>query len=259
MVNQDQDPDHPGRFLPNYTSFKVSPAGWLTPVPRSTFTVDAGASPSQALPSPDGGVLFGADFLGGILRSFRVDSGGRLAASDAQPLPPAIFAPSGAPPFPLGLAVHPTKNHLYVGLVTVSQIGVYNFSNAGRLKFVRTVPDSGNGVCWLRVNKVGTRLYASNTGDPSVSVYDISADSTKPIQIQKVTMVSTGGGFQFELDSTNQFLHVVTQQSAPSSNVMANALHVFTVAGDGTITEVPASPTILPVPNLVRPQGVAAL
>ena len=40
---------------------------------------------------------------------------------------------------------------------------------------------------------------------------------------------------------------------------MANALHTFRVAADGTLTEVPSSPTILPVPNLVRPQGVAAL
>ena len=42
-------------------------------------------------------------------------------------------------------------------------------------------------------------------------------------------------------------------------NVMANALHVLMVADDGTLMEVPSSPTILPVPNLVRPQGVAAL
>ena len=53
--------------------------------------------------------------------------------------------------------------------------------------------------------------------------------------------------------------HRVTQQSASASNVMANALHVFMVAADGTLMEVPSSPTILPVSNLVRPQGVAAL
>jgi hypothetical protein len=72
-------------------------------------------------------------------------------------------------------------------------------------------------------------------------------------------MASTGGGFQFGLDSTYRFLHVVTQQSAPTSNVLANALRVLKVADDGTLIEVASSPTILPVPNLVRPQGVAAL
>jgi DNA-binding beta-propeller fold protein YncE len=27
--------------------------------------------------------------------------------------------------------------------------------------------------CWALVNKAGTRLYASNTGDSSISVYDL--------------------------------------------------------------------------------------
>ena len=183
VVNQDQDPGHPGQV---FAQLHVVQGECRRHVDSRSaaqlITVDVGASPSQALPSPDGGLLFGADFLGGILRSFRIASSGRLTASAAEPLPPAIFAPSGAPPFPLGLAVHPTRNHLYVGFVTVNQIGVYNFSNAGRLRFVRAVPDSGNGVCWLRVNKAATRLYASNTGDPSVTVYDISQDPTNPIR-----------------------------------------------------------------------------
>src|SRR5207237_3219622 len=63
VVNQDQDPGHPGRYLPNYTSFRVTNEGRLIPIPWSTFFVDAGSSPSQALVSPDGGVLLGAEFL----------------------------------------------------------------------------------------------------------------------------------------------------------------------------------------------------
>jgi DNA-binding beta-propeller fold protein YncE len=125
------------------------------------------------------------------------------------------------------------------------------------------VPDSGNGVCWLLVNRAGTRLYASNTGDPSVSVFDISTDPTTPAEIQKVNLKiipgSGAGGFQFALDSSGNFLHVVTQQDSAASTSAANAVHVFSVGQDGTLTEVPSSPTLLPVPNLVRPQGVAAL
>jgi len=259
VVNQDDDPGHPGQFLPNYTTFRVGWDGQLTPIRRSTVSVDAGSAPSQALPSPDNDLIFGADFLGGILRSFALTDRGQLKVRDAQPLPPAVFAASGAPPLPLGLAVHPTRNLLYVGFVTVNQIGVYHYRDSGALEFLRTIPDSGNGVCWLTVNKAATRLYASNTGDPSVSVYDISTDPARPFEIQKLKYKSSGGGFQFALDSTGQFLHVVTQQSAPSSDVTANAIHVFRVAQDGTLTEVPSSPTLLPVPNLVRPQGVAAL
>jgi 6-phosphogluconolactonase (cycloisomerase 2 family) len=259
VVNQDNDPGHPGQFLPNYTSFSVGSDGSLIPIPRSTVSVDAGSSPSQALIAPSNELMFGADFLGGILRSFAINEAGQLRSRDAQPLPTAVFAESGAPPFPLGLAVHPTRNLLYVGFVTISRIGVYGFRDSGQLIFRRSVADSGKGVCWLTINKQATRLYASNTGDPSVSVFDISKDPSMPIEIQTLKYASTGGGFQFALDSTGTFLHVISQQSAPTSDQSANALHVFRVARDGTLTEVPSSPTLLHVPNLVRPQGVAAL
>jgi 6-phosphogluconolactonase (cycloisomerase 2 family) len=259
VVNQDQDPGHPGLFLPNYTSFRVTDRGRLIPVPRSTFFVDAGASPSQALVSPDGGVLFGAEFLGGLLRTFRISGDGRLVLGVAQPLPPEVFAGTGAPPNPLGMAVHPTKRLLYVDFVTINRVGVYHYNHEGDLRFLRSVPDSGKAACWALVNKAGTRLYASNTGDSSISVFDIADDPTTPMEIQKVSLRTTGSCFQFALDPTGSFLHVVTQQASPKQNVTANGLNVLKVNADGTLTEVPSSPTLLPVPNMVRPQGVAAL
>jgi 6-phosphogluconolactonase (cycloisomerase 2 family) len=259
VVNQDQDPGHPGVFLPNYTSLNVSASGKLTPIPNSTFFVDAGSSPSQALISPNGTLLFGAEFLGGLLRTFKIAGNGRLMPGVAQPLPPAQFAGTGAQPNPLGLAVHPTKRLLYVDFVTIRQIGVYGYSPGGDLQFVRSVPDSGKAPCWALVNRTGTRLYTSNTADSSISVFDIAADPTEPLEIQHVALRTTGNCFQFALDSTERFLHVVTQQSAPSETDSANGINVLSVADDGTLTEVVSSPTLLPVPNLVRPQGVAAL
>jgi 6-phosphogluconolactonase (cycloisomerase 2 family) len=259
VVNQDQDPGHPGRFLPDYTSFRVTERGRLVPIPRSTFFVDAGSSPSQALVSPDGGVLLGAEFLGGLLRTFRIADNGRLVPGVAQPLPPEEFADTGAPPNPLGLAVHPTKPLLYVDFVTINRVGVYRYDNKGNLRFLRSVSCSGKAPCWALVNKAGTRLYTSNTADSSISVYDIAADPTWPVEIQKVSLRTTGSCFEFALDPAERFLHVVTQQASPQQDVTANALNVLKVNADGTLMEVPSSPTRLPVPNLVRPQGVAAL
>ena len=92
------------------------------------------------------------------------------------------------------------------------------------------MPDTGKAVCWLTINNNATRLYASNTGDPSVSVYDISQDPTEPLEIQTLTYASTGNGFQFGLDSTGSFLHVVTQQSSATADASANAIHIFRVA-----------------------------
>jgi 6-phosphogluconolactonase (cycloisomerase 2 family) len=259
VVNQDQDPGHPGLFLPNYVSFKVTRAGQLVPVRDSAVFVDAGSSPSQALISPDSRVVFGAEFLGGLLRTLRIGPGGRLIPAAAQPLPASEFADTGAPPNPLGLAVHPNRRLLYVEFVTISRIGVYRYTSAGDLNFVRTVPDSGKAPCWALVNQAGTRLYASNTGDSSISVYDLEQDPTQPIEIQHLALRTTGSCFQFALDPSDKFLHVVTQQASPRQDVTANGLNVLAVNPDGTLTEVPSSPTHLPVPNLVRPQGVAAL
>jgi 6-phosphogluconolactonase (cycloisomerase 2 family) len=147
VVNQDQDPGRPGMLLPDYTSFRVTGQGRLIPIPRSTFFVDAGSSPSQALVSPDGGVLFGADFLGGLLRTFRIARNGRLVPGSVLPLPPEEFAGTGAPPNPLGMAVHPTKRLLYVDFVTINRVGVYHYNEAGELRFVQSVPDSGTAPC----------------------------------------------------------------------------------------------------------------
>jgi 6-phosphogluconolactonase (cycloisomerase 2 family) len=160
---------------------------------------------------------------------------------------------------PLGLAVHPTANLLYVDFVTISRIGIYGYSRRGNLTFFGTVPDSGMAPCWALVNKAGTRLYVSNTADSSVSVYDISRDPINPVEIQHVKLRTTGNCFQFKLDSSERFLHVVTQGTTSTAPATANGLNVLSVEADGTLTEASSSPTILPVGPMVRPQGVAAL
>jgi len=258
VVNKDQDPDHPGALLPNYTTLRVTPRGRLIPIPRSTVFVDAGASPSQALTVPESQLLFGADFMGGLLRSFKIQNNGRLDPREAQVLPPAVFAGTGAPPFPLGLQAHPKVPLLYVGFVTINRMGVYRYSHDGGLRFLRSVPNSGQAICWILANADGSRLYTTNTADNSVSVYDSSSDPTTPVEIQKVTLQGMGNSFQLALDSTGKFLHVVTQRASAVLPPSANALHVLSVGSDGRLTEVPSSPTVLPVANLVRPQGVAA-
>lgn len=259
VVNKDMDPGRPDQSLPNYATFRVNPHGKLTPVPHSTFFVDKNASPTQAQTSPDGDLIFGADFFGGLLRSFQLGEDGHLSPVAALPLPPSAFPDPTTPRFPLGLTVHPTRPLLYVGFVTANKVGVYRYNRAGELGFLRAVADSGKAPCWLIVNRDGTRLYVSNTADPSVSVYDIGRNPSDPVEIQKVNLRSTGSCFQFALDPSGRFLHVVTQQAADTQDVTANAINVLSVGHDGKLTEVPSSPTRLPVHNLTRPQGVAAL
>jgi hypothetical protein len=100
VVNKDQNPDHPGLILPNYTTLHIAASGKLSPIRHGTFTVDAGASPTQALVAPSHGLVFGDDFMGGLIRSFKLGENGRLLERDVQALPPTEFAGSSAPPFP---------------------------------------------------------------------------------------------------------------------------------------------------------------
>ena len=259
VVNQDNDPGHPGRFLPGYATLQVSPTGALKPIRGATYAVDLGSSPSQALvPGNAPGVVFTCEFLGGVLRSFRLAESGALHPVDAQPLPADEFGLSGAPPLPLGLWTHPKRPLLYVGYVTINRMGVYRYDASGRFAFLRTVPNSGNGLCWIRSNKAGTRLYTSNTADPSLSVYDTSVDPAKPVEIQKVPLKGMSNVYQIALDPAEEFFYAVTQRNSAMLPASANALHVLKIAADGTLAEVPSSPTILPVPASSRPQGVLA-
>jgi hypothetical protein len=262
VINQDDDPGHPGQSAPNYTTLRIGDWGQLSPIPGAAVSVDLGATPSQAyIPYDSDSLVFGADFLGGILRSFTLSGGGRLRAVSAQPLPPDEFALSGKPPLPLGLWSHPKEPILYVGFVTISRIGVYRYNKSGALTFLRSVPDAGNGVCWIRTNRQGTRLYVSNTGDPSIGVYDIENDPSEPVQIQNLTVntpAGGAGGYQLTLDPSERFLYSITQRNAATQTGAANALHVFSIHDDGTLTEVPTSPTLLPVPETSRPQGLLA-
>ncbi len=259
VVNQDNDPGQPGLFLPSYSTLQVAPNGSLKNIRGAMFPVDLGSNPTQAyLPYGGDKLVFGCDFLGGILRSFQLQSDGSLSLVTAQALPPDEFALTGAPPLPLGLWSSPNARLLYVGFVTINRMGVYKYNKQGQFEFIRTVPNSGKGICWIRSNKEGTRLYTSNTADPSISVYDTSFDPSEPIEIQRVVLNGQSNAYQITLDPSEEWFYVVTQRNSASLPASANALHVLKVADDGTLTEVPSSPTLLNVPASSRPQGVLA-
>ena len=255
--------------VPNYTTFTMDNEGKLSPVPNSTFETTAGTSPSQALVSNDGRFLFGADFLGfmdtpvvGTLRSFKISSNGTFSAVAGTPL--TIPQAGGA----LGLWQHPNSNVLYVGFPVAGMIGIYNIDqNTGALSFNNSVM-SGPAVCWLRTNANGTNLYALNSGENTVSVFNASTPSSLSSQ-QKVALKNAGPlysamnfttseDFSLSFSPSGKNLYVISQYTNPDLSLgNYNLLHVLKVNNDGTLTE-PANPLTLPVPNSVRPQGVVS-
>jgi 6-phosphogluconolactonase (cycloisomerase 2 family) len=258
VVNKDQDPaQNANLVLPNYTTFRVSPDGKLTAVENSTVSVAYNSSPSQALTASRGDFVFGADFFGGLLQSLRIDDDGRLHQNPPQALPNSVFADQPAGHLPLGLRTHPNLPILYVDITPISEVAVYRYDERGVLSFVRAVSDSGAAPCWAVVNHTGTRLYATNTGDNSVSVYDLT-DPLDPVEIQHFVMdATTGAPFSTVIDQSDEFIYVSSEQSGLTATPAANAFHTLKIAPDGTLTE-PFSPTVLPIGGTVpvRAQGI---
>ena len=257
VVNKDQDPaQNASLILPNYATFNVSPGGRLIPTGQSTVSVAYGSSPSQALIASQGHVVFGADFFGGLLQSFSLDSQGTLDQNLPQALPNSIFAGLTGGHQPLGMRTHPFLPILYVDITPVSKVAVYTYDPQGRLSFVRAVSDSGSAPCWAVVNHAGTRLYATNTGDNSITVYNL-ADPLNPVEMQHFVMANTTGAvFSTVIDHSDSWIYVSSEQGSPSATPAGNAFHTLKVAADGTLTE-PFQPTVLPgATHPVRAQGI---
>jgi hypothetical protein len=95
-----------------------------------------------------------------------------------------------------------------------------------------------------------------------------------PVQIQEFvlggpqnsagdpTAKSEVAAFEFALDPSGKTLYVIDHQTdAAGSFPQGNALHVLSVASDGTLSESSSSPLFLPsdIPAGADPQGVAVI
>jgi DNA-binding beta-propeller fold protein YncE len=272
VVNKDYDLGRPGFAVserePNYTSFRVNPNGRLIPVPFSTVSAGHGGAigpgnptPSQALVSPDGRLVFDTDTFGTEMESLRVDISGRLEHVASLPTPASEFVPfplipnPAMRPFVLGSAVHPTQRVLYAGFIVSSVAGVYTYDLSGNLQFVRSVP-AGFGICWVIFNAAGDRVYTSNTLSNTIAVIDTS-DPLNPVKIQEFPLEGPpSGSEQMALDRSGEFLYVIGQKTLDIMPPDANELHVLRIGSDGRIAAQTDRKVIPVVPSL--PQGVAA-
>ena len=270
----------------NYASFRINDDGSLTFL--SKVDVAGGHKPIQVLVSSrNPKIVFGDDFevdadfdgdgsrswlagnkpmVQGQLHVFLLDDKGHLVETDTVKLPETIegykyLGMSGVPSLPLGIWDHPKENLLYVGFVTRNELGVYRYNSEGKLRFVTTVPNSGQDICWVLTNKAGTRLYTVNNlpradmkdESSTVSVYDISEErAQKPVEIGRLRLPLPGSwfvnnrmirqpgstAFQMDLDPTESFLYIVSQrinQTAENTNQEGNILHILKVDQTGML------------------------
>jgi 6-phosphogluconolactonase (cycloisomerase 2 family) len=266
VANKAFDPLHPITQLPNYRAFEIEETGRLSAVPGGTIDVPAGSSPSQVLLSNDRRFLFGTDFLAfmlkedpsGTLLSFDLRGGHGLAMAPGSPY--AVPTGDGGA---LGLATNPRSGRtLYVGFPVAGAFGVYDIdASTGALSFVAQVA-GGPATCWLKANAIGTRLYTLNSGENAVGVYNTD-QADAPVFISKLVLKDSGpagklvsGDFSLGFSPDGATLYVVSQNVDTTFATNNNWLHVLKVAVDGTVSE-PGNPLQLPVPNDVRPMGVA--
>ena len=254
-VDSAQDPAQAGKgYRPGLVASEIKGNGGLQLLPGSAVALAADAQPSQALTTNTGPFVFAAEFPGGgHLNAFVQGPDGKLIQTDSTMLP---LEPDGTQPLPLGLWANPRAPYLYVGFVNTNELGVYTVSATGKLQFVNKASNSGAALCWIRTSSDGRFLYTSNTGDQSMSVYDLR-DPASPVEIQHIVVGGTGGVEQFSLTPDEHFLYLQEQENSPASAGEGNRLFVLEVdAYTGTLKLLDDLTTVLPGPASNRPFGV---
>ncbi|MBZ5721147.1 MAG: lactonase family protein [Acidobacteriia bacterium] len=239
-VNKASDPGQTGG-VPGYTTFDVATTGVLTMNTGSTFNLPIGTSPAQVLPRPGKLVqFFAVEFMNDKLVTYQANASGILTE----------ISEAIAPTATLGAVVEPgTQKAVFTGLPMSSQVGVFSYDTFGNLTLLNQVADTGSLICWLAENTAGTRLYTSESGSATVSVYDTTAPS-KPTQLQHFSLAPGSIPAHLKLDPTGNFLYVVDR---------LGFLHVLTVSQvDGTLSE-PNAPVSLHIPAGAVPMAVVTL
>ena len=254
-VDSAQDPAQAGKgYLPGLVASAIKRDGGLRLLPGSVVALAPDAQPSQALTANTGPFVFSAEFPGGgHLDAFVQAPDGKLIQTDSTMLP---LAADGTQSLPLGLWAHPRAPYLYVGFVNTNELGVYAVSAAGKLQFVSKSPNSGINLCWVRASSDGRFLYTSNTGDNSMSVYDLH-DPASPVEIQHIAVGGTGGAEQFSLTPDGHFLYLLQEVNSSDSAGEGSRLFALQVDADtGMLKLLSDLTTELPVPAGNRPFGV---
>jgi len=220
----------------NYTGFRLSPGGTLTPIPGSTFAVPDSSGLGDVFFNALGTHLVGTRTGTSLIDSFVVLPGGRLLAAHGSPFTGQGLGQLGAefsPARPSQLFV--SNAHNGVGLGTVS---AYRDGLLGRLTPAGASPyaDGQTAPCWVEISHDGRYLFTVNTGSASISSYAIKADGSLAL-IGSTPIAGGGADIDARLSPDGRTLSV--------DGSGAHILSVFAVSG-GHLTEVPSSPTPLP-------------
>ncbi len=241
-------------IAPRLNVFGVAPGGSLNYLPYTEVYLHPGADPSQVLTSNTGPFVFTSGFpSGSVIDSYAQLPGGYLFRTGTVTPP----VENGSNALVLGLWANPRAPYVYAGLVVNNLLATYRINELGQLTLVGTATDSGQGLCWLRTSRDGHYLYASNTGDQSISVFDLS-NPAHPVEIQHVVAGGVGGFNQFSLDPGENFLYVLQEENSVASAGKSNKVYAYKVDhATGRLTFLSNLTVSLPVPSQTRTVGLA--
>ena len=240
VVNKASDPGQTGG-TPGYATFAVTTTGAMTLNAGSIFNLPAGTSPASVVPRPGKLVqYFATEFMNSQLVTYQANASGVLTAFSTAVLP----GPT------LGSVVVPgTKKAVYNGMPTLSEVGVTTYDTLGNLTFLKSVANTGSLICWMTMNSSGNRLYTSESGSGTVTVYDTTAPSS-PTQLQHFSLAAGSEPAHLKVDPTGTYLYVLDRKGT---------LHVLNISAvDGTLTET-ITPVKLGLPVGAIPQGMVVL
>lgn len=262
VVDKAHDPLRPDLFegRPVYTTFRLDVDGRPTPTGK-IFRPEAGASPTQAMPLPNGVVV--ATEESGPFRAFVLHDDGTLAQGPNSPLGPeaSIFESryDGAR-WAIGLVGYPGRNLFYANQAATEQLLVYSYDAHARLTFVRAVHNKRAKLpCWTIVSPDHRFLYTANAGNGTVSVFDIAAPEA-PKHVQTYDLRRGANPWGLALEPGGKTLFVVDPRAVGGvPGVVGNRLHALTVGDDGRLHEIDGALMKLPVGNDASPLGIAVV
>jgi len=278
VLNKSDNPLQPATQKPNYTVFRLEGNGTLTPVPGGKYELPAGTSPAHVVTSKIQPYVYGSNYFGynltppvQAISSFTISNTGILTPI-ADNNPYYIPGQGGA----VGLWHNPKYNHLYesTGGARFSLYGIDGYT--GKLTFGRE-QRTEVGCRSFCMNNAGNDLYTANSIRNNVGHFYFP-NATTINNMGSLFLKNAGPIFDrvpgsFYSGSTSsqcvsiapsyddKYLYVVSQHANPDLTIgNYNYLHVVQLTGGAwDAMHEDYDPIQLPVPNYLRPRGIAVL
>ena len=225
-----------GGSTDNISGFRLGRHGRLTPIPGSIRPLSAGnTGPAQIAFNPEGDVLLVTEKATNKITSFSIGEDGRAISQQS-------VASNGATPFGFAFA---GRAKVFVtnaagGAPGASSVSSYFVDETGStFNLANAVPTNRAAACWISITSNGKFGYVTNTGDSTLSIFNIGG-------VGSLTLAATvtAGGLSGPIDNGislgDRYLYVLNGTGAVRS------ISAYAIAADGSLTAL-AGATGLPV------------